>query len=411
MSIPNPRLRVNPIVAATALALTLPSFPALAEDWPVFRGPNGNGISSESGLKSSGQAETKWQTQVGLGYSSPVIAEGRVIVSGHDGKDTDTLWCLDEKTGEVIWKHPYPQPLGDLYFQGGTTGTATIDGELVFHVARQGELFCLNVTDGAVIWSKHLQKDFGYTMPTWGFTGAPLVQADRLYVTAGESGLCLDKKDGATIWQSKDEEAGYATPFPITRNGKNFLIFTNKRAYVCVDAETGNEVWSERWMTRYGVNAADPVVFEDYLFISSGYGKGATLVKWDGSGDPETVWQNRDMKTQMNAAVLIDGHLYGVDGNEGQDGTGLKCLELLSGKTLWIEESVGHGTVAAAGGKLIVLTEQGMLQVADATPSGYSPSFSQQVLQPKVWTVPVFANGTVYCRNAGGQFVALAMGE
>lgn len=411
MSIPNPRLRVNPIVAATALALTLSSFPALAEDWPVFRGPNGNGISSESGLKSSGQAETKWQTQVGLGYSSPVIAEGRVIVSGHDGKDTDTLWCLDEKTGEVIWKHSYPQPLGDLYFQGGTTGTATIDGDKVFHVARQGELFCLNVTDGAVIWSKHLQKDFGYTMPTWGFTGAPLVQADRLYVTAGESGLCLDKKDGATIWQSKDEEAGYATPFPITRNGKNFLIFTNKRAYVCVDAETGNEVWSERWMTRYGVNAADPVVFEDYLFISSGYGKGATLVKWDGNGDPETVWQNRDMKTQMNAAVLIDGHLYGVDGNEGQDGTGLKCLELLTGKTLWIEESVGHGTVAAAGGKLIVLTEQGMLQVADASPSGYSPSFSQQVLQPKVWTVPVFANETVYCRNAGGQFVALAMGE
>ena len=164
---------------------------------------------------------------------------------------------------------------------------------------------CLEAATGKIVWKKHLQDDFGYTMPTWGFTGAPLVQGDVLYVTAGESGLALKKADGSEIWKSEDEEAGYSTPYPFDKNGKSLMIFSNKRAYVCVETDTGKVVWEYRWMTRYGVNAADPIVTGDYIFISSGYGKGAVLAKWTGEGDPERVWQNRDMKTQMNAAVLV----------------------------------------------------------------------------------------------------------
>ena len=160
-------------------------------------------------------------------------------------------------------------------------------------------------------------------------------------------------------------------------------------------------------MTRYGVNAADPIVTGDYIFISSGYGKGAVLAKWTGEGNPERVWQNRDMKTQMNAAVLVNGHLYGVDGNESQDGTGLKCLDLMTGETKWSEEGVAHGTMTAVGNQLLVLTEQGRLEIAKVSPDGYRPTLSQQVLKPRVWTVPVFANGRIFARNAAGEFVAL----
>ena len=160
-------------------------------------------------------------------------------------------------------------------------------------------------------------------------------------------------------------------------------------------------------MTRHGVNAADPIVTGDYIFISSGYGKGAVLAKWTGEGDPERVWQNRDMKTQMNAAVLVDGYLYGVDGNESQDGTGLKCLDLMTGETKWSAEGVAHGTMTVVGDQLLVLTEQGKLEIAKVSPGGYQPTFSQQVLKPRVWTVPVYANGKIYARNAAGEFVAL----
>lgn len=378
-----------------------------ADDWPVFRGPDLDGISKEEWTMTSGEAPVTWKAEIGLGYSSPVISDGKVVVSGHDGKESDTLFCFSESDGSVLWKFTYPQPLGDLYYQGGTTGTAAFDGDKIYHVARQGDLFCLNAADGSVVWQLHLQKDLEYTMPTWGFTGAPLVQGDRLYVTAGNSGLCLNKTDGAVIWKSKDEEAGYSMPHPFEKNGRQLMIFTNKRAYVCVDPATGEEVWSQKWMTRYGVNAADPIISGDYIFISSGYGKGAICLRWSGEGDPEKVWQSRDMKTQMNAAVLLDGHLYGVDGNESGDGTGLKCLALETGETKWIVTEVAHGTVSAVNGKLLVLTEGGMLQIADATPSGYQPTFSQKVVDPKVWTVPVYANGKAYCRNAGGQFVAL----
>lgn len=402
--------RVNPALFLSALLLPYAAQPGLhGADWARYRGPALDGISTEGGLRTSGEAKVLWKSAVGLGYSAPVISAGSVVISGHDGKEKDTLYCLDEATGAQRWAFSYPQPLGDLYFQGGTTGTATIDGDRVYHLAREGELFCLELSSGKVLWQKHLQTDFQYTKPTWGFTGAPLVWDDWLFINAGDSGINLKKSDGSVIWKSDNEEAGYSMPHPVTRNGWRLVIFSNKRAYVCVDASNGTEVWRHKWMTRYGVNAADPIVSGDTVFISSGYGKGATLVKWAEKGEPEKIWQNREMQAQMNAPVLIDGHLYGVTGNEGQDGTGLRCLELATGTVKWTDSSVGHGTVMAVQGNLLVLTEGGELQVAPATPTAYAPVFKQQVVEPKVWTVPVFANGRVYCRNAGGQIVVLDM--
>ncbi len=400
--------RVNPALLFTALLLP-EGAETIAGDWPRYRGPNLDGISTEAELRTSGEAPVRWRASVGLGYGAPVIGSGRVVVSGHAGGQ-DTVFCFDETSGAERWKFSYPQPLGDLYFQGGTTGTPTLDGDRVFHLAREGELFCLDAASGRVVWKKHLSQELGYTKPTWGFTGAPLVWDDRLYLTAGDAGVCLNKEDGAVVWKSGDEEAGYSTPLPVTRDGRRLAIFSNKRSYVCVDAGNGVEVWRHRWMTRYGVNAADPIVSGDTVFISSGYGKGAALLKWADMGEPEVLWQSRDMQAQMNAPVLIDGHLYGVTGNEGQDGTGLRCLELASGEVKWTDPSVGHGALMAVQGHLLVLTEGGELQVAPATSTAYQPMFRQQVVEPKVWTVPVFANGRVYCRNAAGEVVVVGMG-
>jgi len=403
---------VKPASLALLLLTALPPLALRAAEWPHFRGPDRDGISREEGLRLEGEASIDWIAQVGLGYSAPVVQDGRVLISGHDGARTDTLYCLDEENGQVLWRLDYPQPLGDLYFQGGTTGSATFDRGLVFHLAREGELFCLSAEDGSVVWQRHLQndEDLKYSKPTWGFTGAPLVRGERLYLAAGEAGLALDKRDGSILWRSKDEETGYATPFPLTRKGVDYLVFTNKRAYVCVREDDGSEVWSERWMTRYGVNAADPVDDGEHLLISSGYGKGSTLLRWDGEGQPEKLWQNRELRTQMNAAVLLDGYFYGIDGNESTDGTGVKCVELATGQAVWSDPSPGHGALMAVNDQLVVVTEGGVLQVAPASPGGYRPTFSQQVVAPRVWTVPVFANGRVYCRNESGALVAVAMG-
>lgn len=409
--LPSSLLRVNSALLLVAILLPGIGFKAIAADWPRYRGPNLDGISTEAGMRTSGEAPVLWSAEVGLGYSAPVVGGGRVILSGHDGRSQDTLFCLSEGTGEVLWQHSYKQPLGNLYFQGGTTGSATIDGDRVYQLARKGELFCLDAASGKVVWQRDLGSDFGYSKPTWGFTGAPLVWEERLFLAAGDSGLCLDKSDGSLIWKSADEEAGYATPHPVVRDGRRLAIFSNKRSYVCVDAGSGAELWRHRWMTRYGVNAADPIVSGDTVFLSSGYGKGATLLAWSGLEETSTIWQSREMQAQMNAPVLIDGHLYGISGNEGQDGTGIRCLELATGAVKWTDSSVGHGALMAVQGNLLVLTESGELQVAPASPDSYAPTFRQQVVEPKVWTVPVYANGRAYCRNAGGKLVVLGMGK
>lgn len=407
--LPFPFPRVNPALLATALFFPGGIAEMAAADWPRYRGPDLDGISREEGLKTSGEAKLLWKAELGLGYSAPVVASGRVVVSGHT-EGRDTLFCFDEVTGEVRWKHSYPQPLGDRYFQGGTTGSATIDGDRVYLLAREGELFCLDLETGKPIWQKDLQKDLGYTKPEWGFSGSPLVWDDWLFLNAGDAGLNLNKADGSVVWKSQNEVAGYSTPYPVTRQGWRLVIFSNKRSYVCVDAGNGTEVWRQKWMTRYGVNAADPIVTGDWIFLSSGYGKGAILMEWKEKKAPVPKWQNREMKAQMNAPVLIDGHLYGINGNESQHETGLICMELATATVKWSDPSVAHGTVVAVGGNLLVLSEAGELQVAPAKPTGYEPTFRQAVLSPTVWTVPVFANGRVYCRNAAGQLVALDMG-
>ena len=113
------------------------------------------------------------------------------------------------------------------------------------------------------------------------------------------------------------------------------------------------------------------------------------------------------MRNQMNASILVDGFLYGIDGDQNGDGTSLKCVEMVTGKVMWSNPEVGHGTVSVADGKLVVLTEKGELQIAPVSSSGYGHVFKQKVVAPRVWTVPVLANGRVYCRNEKGELVVV----
>jgi len=89
-------------------ALLIPNSGVFAADWPNLRGPDQNGISIEADLRSEGTASILWKASVGLGYSTPVVEDGKVIVTGHDGKEQDTVYCFDETTGKEKWKFAYP---------------------------------------------------------------------------------------------------------------------------------------------------------------------------------------------------------------------------------------------------------------------------------------------------------------
>ncbi len=406
MMFPRPSMRWWRCVLAFLLLLML-CLPVRAEDWPQWRGPRRNGISAEQGWLDAWPADgpaVAWKAKVGLGFSSFVIAEGRVFTLGH-AEGQDTVWCFEAATGKVVWKHAYPAELGDKFFEGGTTGTPTIAGDRVFTLSRWGDAFCFEAASGKVVWSKNVQKETDAPIPDWGFAGAPLVQENLVVLNVGDAGLALDKTTGAIVWKSANKPAGYSTPLPVQRDGKWLAIFGNGKAYVAIDPRDGREAWRLRWLTEYGVNASDPIVEGDGMFLSTGYGKGGGLFKL-GAGEPEAGWKTKALRTQLNAAVLYQGHLYGVDGDTSTKAA-LKCLDFAAGEEKWAQPGFGSGGVVIADGRLIALSGFGALSVAPATPAGFKPTSSAQVLGGKCWTAPVLANGLIYCRNGAGEVVAL----
>jgi outer membrane protein assembly factor BamB len=383
------------------------SAPVLAADWPQWRGPQHNGISQETGWQAqwSGNGPRQlWTAEVGLGFSSFVIADGRVFTTGHaDGKDT--VFCLDAVTGKVKWKHSYPADLGDKYYEGGTSATPTVAGDRVYHLSRWGDAFCFDAASGKIVCQTNVQKDTGANIPDWGYAGAPLVHEGLLILNVGKSGCALDRATGKLVWKSDDDNSGYSTPLLRKRADGVEVILGSGRSYLAVNPKNGQLLWEHRWNTSYGVNASDPIVSGDHVLITSGYNKGAALLKIDGD-TPVQVWQNRSFRNQFTSSILIGGHVYGIDNDESKSAS-LKCIEYLTGTEKWADAGVGFGSLMAADGKLLVLTSKGELICAKPSPAKFDVISRAKVIEGKCWAQPVLANGCIYIRNSEGRVVCL----
>jgi outer membrane protein assembly factor BamB len=275
----------------------------------------------------------------------------------------------------------------------------------VYWLSKWGDLFAFEAATGRILWNKQVQKETGIRIPDWGFTGAPMPYKNLLILNMGEAGVAVDRANGKLAWKSPNANAGYSTPLPLNRDGQTLFILGSAKAYVAIHPETGREAWRIPWVTEYGVNAADPIVVGDQLFLSTGYGKGAGLFDLS-RNPPRAIWTSRVLRTQLNAAVAHQGHIFGMDGDTGDKGP-LKCIEWSTGKEKWASRNFGTGGLILADGKLIILNSVGELIVAPASPEGFRPTARAQVIGGKCWTAPILANGRIYCRNSIGDIVCV----
>jgi len=256
-----------------------------------------------------------------------------------------------------------------------------------------------------LVWHQQVAEAAEVRLPGGGFSASPVVVGNRLLVNVGESGAALDKRDGRLLWSSPDRESGYATPVLMNESGREIAIFASSRAYIGVDIETGEKVWSERWLTSFNCNAADPIVNDDRMFLSSGYNRGGALYRFR-DGQPELVWKTKEMQNQLHSSILYQDHLYGIDGDMDA-GARLKCLDWKTGDVIWTAEDLSPGGMSIANGKIVLLTESGELIIATASPQGWGPIDRGQVLDGKCRTAPVLSGGRIFCRSVRGDVVCI----
>ncbi len=392
---------------ALILAVSISSLAAVAADWPQFRGPNRDDVSTETGLLKqwpAGGPKRAWLFEnAGQGYSGFSVAAGKLFTIGtRDGKEI--LLALDATTGKELWA----APVGDVLSNGwgdGPRGTPSVDGDHVYALSGTGNLVCAQAADGKVLWTKSM-ADLGGKRPGWGFTESPLVDGKLVLATpGGEKGTmaAFDKMTGAVVWQSADvtEGAQYSSIVPAVIGGKKQYVQLVMQTLFGVDAESGKLVWRTPWSGKTAV-IPTPIVKGDEVFVSSGYGVGCMKVKVNGS-EATNVFFNKDLENHHGGVIRVGDYLY------GHSKGGWTCMAFGDGSVKWVEKSaLGKGAIACADGMLYCLEEKsGNAVLIEASPAGWSEKgrFTLDPLtnirSPKgaIWTHPVIANGKLYLRD------------
>ncbi|HXG12020.1 MAG TPA: PQQ-binding-like beta-propeller repeat protein [Gemmataceae bacterium] len=397
-----PRFVSLVIVGLLALAL-----PALAADWPQWRGPDRTGVSTETGLLKEwpeGGPPLVWKAAgLGGGYSTPAVSKGRIYVLGTRGGE-EYVFALSEKDGSHVWS----ARIGPIARAGypGPRSTPTVDGDCLYALSSDGDLVCLETASGRLLWQKNLLRDFGGRRGGWAYAESPLIDGDVLVCTPGGAQatmIALDKKTGGVIWKSAipgGDAAAYASVvIGEVANVKQYIQFL-ARGVVGVEAASGRFLWRYTRSANGTANIPTPIFYDGYVFSASGYNTGGGLVKLIPEGDTfhaNEVYFSKDMVNHHGGIVKVGDYLYGTNNNS------LLCLEFTNGRTpVWRNRSVGKGSVTCADGHLYVRSEGGAVALVEATPAGYrekgrfhQPDRSRE----PAWPHPVVANGRLYLRD------------
>jgi outer membrane protein assembly factor BamB len=406
--------------------------PALAEDWPDWRGKGRSGIWTEDGILDSFPEKgltAAWRTPLHAGFAGPAVAARRVFVTDFERstgtKGRERALCLDEKTGKILWTREWDADYQGVSYGTGPRATPTVDGDRVYIVGGSGTLLCLNAQTGVVNWQKDYAKDYGMQMPTWGITSAALIDGDRLIAIVGGQPdakvMAFDKMTGKEIWRAlaSDSEQGYCQPVIIEAGGIRQLIIWHPTAVASLDPATGKVYWQQPFRIHMGMTLATPVLSGSRLLVSSFYNGSMLLdlantnasVIWKGKSDSEI---NTDgLHAVVNTPVIDGDYIYGIC-SYGQ----FRCLSLKTGERVWETMEVtkekarwASGFIIRNGDRYFINNDRGELIIAKLSGKGYQEISRTQLIKPTSnsgnrrelgavnWSHPAYANRHIIARN------------
>jgi len=403
----------HPIPAALVLsglaALAALAAPTLPGEWPQWRGPERNAVSTEKGLLKSwpeGGPRLAWKAQgLGGGYGSLSIAGGRIYGMGYRGAE-EIVWARDAKTGEEVWSTRIASPAERVDYNEGSRCTPTVDGDHVYVLGVSGVFACLNNRTGELRWSKSLVTDFGGRVPGWGYSESPMVDGNKVCVTPGGKDatiVALNKLTGDVIWKAQvpqGDAAQYSSIIAADVDGQRHYIQFLSGGVVGVAANDGKFLWRYDRPANGTANISTVLYRDHHVFAASGYRTGGGLVKLTTNPDKSVtateVYFTKQMQNHHGGMVLVGDHLYGFDERT------LTCLKWLTGEPAWTDRSVGKGSLVYADGQLYARGERGEVGLVEATPEKYVEKgrFTQPDRSPReAWSHPVVAGGRLYLRD------------
>jgi len=381
--------------------------------WPQWRGPRRDGISNETGLLASwpeGGPKRLWKIDdLGRGWSSPIIVNGTVYVTGDVGKDL-VIYAFDlggrpkwKVTNGRAWTRSFP----------GSRACCAYSEGVLYHMNAHGRVAALDASTGKQRWAVEVLERFGSRNITWAMGECLLVDGPRLIVTpAGPKTLmaALDKTDGRTVWTCEpvpDEMASYCSPILFRHSGRRFLTNCTSHHAFGVDADTGKLLWTVPLRNRHGVTITTPVYGGGCVFYVTPDGPNGVCYRI--GGDPPgthvaLVWRS-PVDTLTGGAVLVDGLLFA---NGCKKSKTLHAIDWTSGRTRYElprftseRPRWGGGACVWADGRLYCLIEDGRVALLEPKPDGFAVAGRFQLVDAKradAWAHPVLLDGRLYLR-------------
>jgi outer membrane protein assembly factor BamB len=423
-----------------------PAPPQPGTDWPCFLGPSGDSKSSERGILTDWPAQGPpivWQLELGTGYCMPTIRSGKLFAFDRRA-DRARLRCLDARTAKLFWTFEYPSDFADLYgYDNGPRSSPVLDEDRIFIFGAEGMLYCLDATTGKQVWKVDTAAQFGVIQNFFGVGSTPVIEGDLLIVPVGGSPaeskrvppgrldmvvgngsgiVAFDKRTGAVKYQITDELASYASPALATIDGRRWCFLFARGGLVGFEPASGKVDFQFPWRASIleSVNASNPVVVGDLVFISETYGPGGALLRVK-AREATVVWSDatrrreKAMQTHWNTPIHHKGYLYGSSGRHTENAE-LRCIEMASGKVMWSEPNLTRSSLLYIDDHFICLGEDGTLRLLRVNPNKYEPVAEvmlrgdapapndlgfrgRQLVRYPAWAAPIVSHGLLYVRG------------